>query len=255
MSSIRAMQRRNFLKGTFGAAALSSLPIGPMSLTAPAWASSPLVVVELFTSQGCNSCPPADKLLGELAERENILALSLNVDYWDYLGWTDTLARPENAERQRSYAKTLGKRQVYTPQMVINGRADFVGSRRSDVLAEIEKQGSPANAPLIEMNDADEVLTISIGAAPVQKSATVWLVKYDRKREVEIEAGENRNSKIAYHNVVRGMAPVGMWSGAAQTLRLPKGDLDMVLGNECAVLIQEAGTGPIIAAHKFSTDQ
>lgn len=249
------MQRRKFLKGALGVAASSSLPIGPMSLITPAWAAAPLVVVELFTSQGCNSCPPADKLLGELAERENILALSLNVDYWDYLGWADTLARPENAERQRSYAKTLGQRQVYTPQMVINGRADFVGSRRKDVLAEIEKQNSTANAPHIEMKDADGVLTISIGAAPLQKSATVWLVKYDRKREVEIEAGENRNSKIAYHNVVRGMAPVGMWSGAAQTIKLPKGDLDLVLGAECAVLIQEADTGPIIAAHKFAADQ
>ena len=196
------------LRGIFGAVLLTLL------LQQPALAGSGRqVVVELYTSQGCNSCPPADRLLGKLAERDDLITLTFNVDYWDYLGWKDTLASPANTERQRHYAAAMRSRTVYTPQMVIGGRQHAVGSDAAAVAAAIKaEQLRSTGAAILRLTHADGRVIVSLAAAPkAGTNATVWLVRYDRRRDVPIERGENAGSKLVYHNVVRDMRALGHW--------------------------------------------
>lgn len=213
-------------------------------------------VVELFTSQGCSSCPPADELLGELARREDVLALTLPVDYWDYLGWKDTLASPANTKRQRSYAGVRGDGAIYTPQMVVNGLEPAIGSDRSAVEAAIRTTATAVEPDKVEMSIAieDDQLIITAGdATGVVKSGTLWLVLYSSQEKVGIGRGENGGRTVTYYNVVREMSPVGMWKGNALRLTLPRGDL-MNRGFEgCAVILQAGPAGPIIGAAKLES--
>ncbi|HXF54190.1 MAG TPA: DUF1223 domain-containing protein [Hyphomicrobiaceae bacterium] len=206
-------------------------------------------VVELFTSQGCSSCPPADALLKTYADRPDVVALTLNVDYWDYLGWKDTLASPKYTKRQRHYAKAFGG-QPYTPQVVINGAEHVIGSHAAEIDLAIERTSArlqAASVPLALVSDG-RTLTIEIGAGPaLGLSGTVWLAAVRPRVDVDIERGENRGRKLSYFNVVRELTPVGMWSGKPVRLELPHVEI-LRAGERCAVWLQVETSGHIVAA-------
>lgn len=209
-------------------------------------------VVELFTSQGCSSCPAADELLGELAKRQDIIALSMPVDYWDYLGWRDTLASHEFTERQRAYANARGDGQVYTPQVVINGTTHAVGSRIDDIEAAVaataDKLG-PWRSGITLRTEGDE-LVIEIGQAPAGATVAdgrVLVAMTSRSVDVPIATGENRGKTITYYNVVRRLSEIGKWNGSAESLRVPKSSIMAEGSDSCAVLVQSGAAGPIVA--------
>ena len=209
-------------------------------------------VLELFTSQGCSSCPAADALLKSYAERQDVVALSLPVDYWDHLGWKDTLASPRNTGRQKAYAKSLATGNVYTPQVVINGVAQAVGSNRTEIDKAIARTATGAGVRPVTITGktAGDKLTLEIGGAQgsgAAPSTTVWLAIVDARVDVDIKHGENRGRKLSYYNVVRDMTPVGMWSGKAVTLELPHGAA-LQDGKKCAVFLQAGESGRIVSA-------
>lgn len=217
----------------------------PAHAGGPAGEPAPLpIVVELFTSQGCNSCPPADVVLGELKSRQDVLPLSFHVTYWDRLGWPDTFGLEASTERQRSYVDLLEKGDLYTPQMVIGGRIDVVGSQRGrvreaiDLLAARRQPGPPI---------AIEESVLRLGAGP-SDDATIWLFGIDREHEVRIGRGENRGRVIRYHNVVREVTSLGRWSGEEMELALPLQRLAADGRDSAAVVVQRPGTGEILAA-------
>ncbi len=215
--------------------------------------SSAKPVLELYTSQGCSSCPPADKLLGRYASRGDVVALTLPVDYWDYLGWKDTLANPIYSNRQRSYARARGDGQVYTPQIVIDGLKHAVGSVQSSVerAIRVSQKKIAANRVSLSMTAKDDALIIQTGAAPEGakvRKGTIWLALVTKKVTVKIKRGENRGRKISYYNVVRELTPVGKWEGDAMSLKLPKNHLMKRGADGCTVLLQAENSGPILAA-------
>jgi len=196
------------------------------------------VVVELFQSQGCSSCPPANAALIDYANRPDRLALTFAVDYWDRLGWKDTFASPQFTERQYAYAHSLGT-DVYTPQVIVNGRVAGVGASVSDVDA-IAREADRGAGP--EVTVAQDRTTIAAGAAPAG-GADVWLALFDpRVVEVDIARGENAGRKLPHRNVVRRLVRLGHWSGEAATFALPA-----EAGLQRAVLVQKPA-GPILAA-------
>jgi hypothetical protein len=202
------------------------------------------VVVELFTSQGCNSCPPGDKVLGELAARADVLPLSFHVTYWDRLGWPDTFGLDASTTRQDAYAASLGLRGLYTPQMVIGGRVDVVGSVRSRVLQAIELLADHApSGP--ELRVEGHKLVIDAGQA---EPATVWLIGFDQTHDVPIARGENRGRTLRYHNVVREIVALGRWQGEALEFDLPLPRLAAAGRSGLAVLVQRLSDGAILSA-------
>jgi hypothetical protein len=208
-------------------------------------------VVELFTSQGCSSCPPADVFLGELAQRDDIIALSYHIDYWDYIGWKDTFATPDTTARQRAYGRTLSQRYVYTPQMVISGRSHVVGSQRQAVLAAIDGLSVGSASELRLTATPEGGLKINIAPGQVSRPAIVWLVEYDRRHTVAIRRGEDRGRTLDYHNVVRSLKRLGHWEGGATELET---DIKASKANGrdgCVVIVQEAEGGPILGAVKL----
>lgn len=230
----------------FAAAALALL-----LASGPAIAG-PKAVIELFTSQGCSSCPPADRLLGGLSGNDDYVVLSLPVDYWDYLGWKDTLASADNSARQRAYAETRGDRAVYTPQAVVNGQRHVVGSNANAIKTAVKIGGGlpvQVNAHLTK-----DSLEIDIGGAEAGTDATmatVWLVLFNRETDVAIKRGENRGETVRYHHVVRKMQAVGVWKRKASVIELPKSEIMKSGAEACAILVQveENGRpGPIIGA-------
>ena len=209
----------------------------------------PRAVLELFTSQGCSSCPPADKLAAELATDPNLIVLSMPVDYWDYLGWKDTLASPSLTQRQRAYALERGDRQVYTPQMVVNGATHVVGSDRGRIASATAK------------SETELALTLDVAAngyklsVPAQsgKSGTVTLLRVTHSKTVSIGRGENGGAEVTYTNVVRGMIKLGEWNGSAATYAIASADLKPGDADGFVVLLQsgsDAHPGPILAAAK-----
>jgi hypothetical protein len=215
-------------------------------------AERPRAVIELFTSQGCSSCPPADALLSELAQDSRLVALTLPVDYWDYLGWKDTLASPAFTERQRAYADARRDRKVYTPQVVVNGLAHAVGSDRSAIELAIVRASTGSRSLTTEagLERAGDGVTVSVapGQAP-SEGADVLLAWVDPINWVRIQRGENTGREIAYHNVVRRLSSVGRWTGAALRLELP--DILLTPGQRLAVIVQagaQGRLGPILAA-------
>jgi hypothetical protein len=195
------------------------------ALMQPAQAEPPRAVVELFTSQGCSSCPPADAVLVELAREPDIVALSFPVNYWDYLGWKDTLAHKAFTERQKAYAHARNDRQVYTPQMIINGTKPCVGSDRAQVEASIkEAAGSQSALPLqVGVREQDGIVTISVDETPMaeMRPAEVWVLPVLRTHSVPIERGENKGRTVTYANVVRGLKRVGEWRGGSARFEMP----------------------------------
>jgi hypothetical protein len=230
-------------------AAASFLPARADHTPGTLHAVAPPVVVELFTSQGCSSCPPADAVLGELGDRADVLALSFHVTYWDRLGWPDTFGLEASTQRQRSYAAQLDTNGLYTPQMVIGGRVDVVGSRRGrvreaiDLLASHREPGLPIaiEAEHLRLGDGEAGRDLPV-------DATIWLFGIDREHDVTIYRGENRGRQIRYHNVVREVTELGRWSGSALDLALPLRRLAAEGRDSAAVLVQSAGTGEILAA-------
>ena len=219
----------------------------------------PRVVVELFTSQGCSACPPADALLASLVREPDILGIGYNIDAWDYLGWRDTLARPEFTRRQREYARARGDDAVYTPQMIINGQAHVVGNDRRQVLALIKKARDSGGCQLVNMQARRHKKVLQINIAPAAASlmdqvetshpeATLWMITMRRQVAVRIRRGENRGRKIAYHQVARHISPVAMWHGKPLRLMLPVMEVMRDDADSCAILLQLNGYGPILAA-------
>jgi hypothetical protein len=214
------------------------------------------LVIELFTSQGCSSCPPADQLLAELAEKPGIVALSYSVDYWNYLGWRDTLSSAANSERQREYALARGDGRVYTPQVVVNGIIHVIGSDENAINQAMKDASTRlANVKVpVSMRADDGTLVIDIAAAPEEsstRSATIWLAIAKEKETVAITRGENRGLNLSYHHPVRELSPVGIWKGEAMTLRLPLRDLK-AMGGDCLVaLLQVENAGPILGAAEY----
>ncbi|MAA98977.1 MAG: DUF1223 domain-containing protein [Stappia sp.] len=204
---------------------------------------APRAVVELFTSQGCSSCPPADRLMAELSRREDLVALTYPVDYWDYLGWRDTLASGSNSQRQRDYAENRGDRAVYTPQIVVNGQDHVVGSDRAALRAALERAAPlPATVRLKRVGDLVEIHVE--GRLPEgTRMASVSLVAVAPPVEVAIGRGENRGRSITYVNVVRELHAVGMWEGGSATFRLPLREMRRTGATGCAAIVQEERGG------------
>ena len=208
-------------------------------LLAPAACRAAPVVVELFTSQSCSSCPPADAILRELAQRPGVLALDLHVDYWNYLGWRDPYSSAAFTRRQRDYSSLLGDHEVYTPELVVAGHIGVVGSDRSAVEAALASASSDPQIALTLTRDGNSLIA---EAPDGHGTATLWLAGYDPAHETRIGGGENGGRRLAEANVVRSLSPVGIWSGARLRTRLatPIG--------ECAAVFLQAADGRIIGA-------
>jgi len=211
---------------------------------AAAHADTRPAVVELFTSQGCSSCPPADAFLGELARRGDVIALAYHVDYWDNLGWKDPFASPGATERQRLYGRALRLSGIYTPQMVVDGTTDAVGSDRSAVMAALAGR---REGPDIGLMPEGGTLKVSIAAGKGSPAADVVLVAYAKEAETKVKRGENAGRSLTEYSIVRGVYPLGRWTGEASTYSL---DLASVAGDatNAAVLLQVPGPGRILGA-------
>ena len=196
---------------------LAALAAALLSALARPAAAGPQAVVELFTSQGCSSCPPADALFVELARRPELVALTLPVDYWDYLGWKDTLAHPSFTARQRAYAHRRSDRQLYTPQAIVNGTKPCVGSDRTQIEAWI----APSLPVEVSAVERDGTVAIEIAESATETAADVWVLPVLRSQTVQIGRGENGGRTVTYANVVRGVIRVGEWRGAATRLEVP----------------------------------
>jgi hypothetical protein len=221
---------------------LALLAAAPLLGAAPA--PTQPVVLELFTSQGCSSCPPADAAVARTADRPDLIALSFNVTYWDHLGWKDTFARPEFTDRQVAYAKALGQGAPYTPEVVAGGRAGGVGNTARAVDGLIA-QGRTQATTMISL--APGKVSVGPGVAP-RKGADVWLVSYDpRVIQVPVKAGENTGKTLPQRNVVRGLKRLGAWSGQAASYMAPPIDP----GLRGVVIVQGRDAGPILAVARL----
>ncbi|MBM3527753.1 MAG: DUF1223 domain-containing protein [Alphaproteobacteria bacterium] len=208
--------------------------------------AEPRAVIELFTSQGCSSCPPADKLLTEYTRDRTVIALSLAVDYWDYLGWKDTLAVAGHTNRQRAYAKVRGDRQVYTPQAVVNGAVHALGSDKSAIERAIRQTRQQAGTLVVPVTVAvsGDTMTVSVAAATDgQGTAEVWLCPMSRTVPVTIGKGENRGHTVTYSNVVRRWIKLGDWHGKAETYQVPLKDVQTDTVDAAAVVVQTGAAG------------
>jgi len=213
------------------------------AFASPAAAKTP-IVVELFTSQGCSSCVASGDLIGDLAARPNVLALTFSVDYWDYLGWADSFAKPEFAERQRDYLKRLAVRGGgVTPQVVVDGRLQAPAVKPDQVEALVKQAGkSPHDPPDMELNAA----RVIVGSGQAGRGgADVWLIRYDpTTQSVPVKRGDNKGRTIVERNVVRELTRLGVWSGRSKAYRLPKPDAE---GLKTVIIVQVAHGGRILA--------
>jgi len=229
---------------------LAILLLTAVAGAAPASADTPPVVVELFTSQGCSSCPPADALLGKLAQRPDVVALAFHVDYWDYIGWKDPYASPAFTQRQHRYADALGLHMVYTPQMVVDGHVDVAGSHALEVEAAIADARARQKLTLALGHDASGAYDVKISGATAggpSGPATVWLVLFDRQRQTPVKRGENAGATLTDYNIVREFRQIGTWTGTA--LDLPLGvDPAAMQGGGCAVIVQSDPMGAVLGA-------
>ena len=241
---------------TFGRATASAalICLGVVSVTTAALAQTlaqtkvaPKASIELFTSQGCSSCPPADKLIGELARDPSLVTMSLAIDYWDYLGWKDTLALKGHGKRQQAYARMRGDREVYTPQVVINGVVHVSGSDKAAIERAIEQTQRDAGAMHVPvtMTIVGDKLTVEVlaaaAAADAREPAEVWLCPIIKKIPVAIERGENKGHTITYSNVVRKWVKLGEWTGKAETYNLSIKDFQNGEIDSVAVMVQSGG--------------
>jgi hypothetical protein len=212
------------------------------------------MVVELFTSEGCSSCPPADALLGELTQRQYVLPLSFHVDYWDYIGWKDRFADPLFTQRQRAYAEVQGSSMVYTPQMIIAGAIDVVGSDRKAVERALKRAYTRNTMYRIQVvREKDGSIVAQFPEAPIGVPATIWLLTYQKSAESKVKAGENAGRNLMTYNVVRSLQKVGMWYGPATEIELKLDPAAKANSPDaCAIIANQAEHGPIIAAAAFN---
>ena len=231
------MPMKRMMRQVFAVAAL-------LGAASPAVAADRPVVVELFTSQGCSSCPPADAILGELARQPGLLPLAFHVDYWNRLGWKDPYSSAAATARQRAYQAALALHTVYTPQMVIDGRFDAVGSDRRAVVRSIADAMKQAQAVPLGIARDGALLHLSVGAGD-SSAGSIWLVGYDHRHTTEIGAGENGGRTLTEFNIVRHFEEVGQWQGSALTLDLP---LDRLEGAQAAALLLQSPEGAVLGA-------
>jgi hypothetical protein len=210
----------------------------------PALAEDNLVVVELFTSQGCSSCPPADDIFAELAQRDDVLALALHVDYWDYIGWTDDFASPAFTARQKSYARFHESPSVYTPQMIVEGSDVLVGAKPMKLAELIERHGEAAPAVRLAVMRIDGKIEIAASDAREPAPMVVDLVTYVPHRSVSIARGENAGRTLDYHNIVSSWTRIGVWNGKGEF----RASVPLASGDPAAVIVQKVGPGEIVAA-------
>lgn len=238
-------------RATLATAITGAVP-GALAGPGVAQAARPLVVVELFTSQSCSSCPPADQFLATLAaeeERLAILPLAFHVTYWDRLGWRDRFSLPEATERQRRYAASLGLDTVYTPQAVVQGRTHHVGSDRAAMLSAIERaRAAAAGGPALALRRQAEGLeaTLAAGAG----TGRLWLVGFDPRQVTAVRGGENSGRTLSEAQVVRSLRAVGDWDGGARTLAMPP-----PAAGERAALLLQAPNGGILAAARLAQER
>jgi len=203
--------------------------------------AEPRAVIELFTSQGCSSCPPADKLAAEYARDPSVIMMSLAVDYWDYLGWKDTLALAGHTSRQRAYARARGDRQVYTPQAVIDGAVHVLGSDKAAIekaIRQTREQSSPLLLP-VKVEQTGDKLTVTVSASKDEKGqAEVWLCPITKSIPVAIGRGENSGHTLTYTNVVRRWIKLGDWTGKAEAFDVPVKDFQNGQIDSAAVVVQ-----------------
>jgi len=226
----------------------SSLFVLGLACASPLVAQDRPVVVELFTSQGCSSCPPADEILAELSKRDDVIALALHVDYWDYIGWKDKFGNPAHAIRQRAYAAAGGRKTVYTPEMIINGKTDIVGAKPMAVAQAIAAhKNDPARVDLALTRTGN---IVKIGAKTLDGAVgpyTVHVLQYTPMETTKIKRGENAGHAFEYHNIAKNWTVLGDWNGNTPlAVTAPvQGTLPVV------VIIQQSGAGPIVAAARL----
>lgn len=235
------------MRVVWGAAALALLLGAGVSANAEDRGQGP-VVVELYTSQGCSSCPPADEIFAGLTARPDVIALALHVDYWDYIGWKDSFGRPQFTERQRAYARVAGARTIYTPQMIVSGMEHLVGVRPAELMSMITRHAAmPAKAELRAQREGGMVRITANPMQALDAGAVVEIIRYMPQATVEIRGGENAGRAITYHNIVTDWQRIGIWDGAAP--------LSMTVqeapGGNGVVILQEPGPGPILAAARL----
>jgi len=208
-----------------------------------------LTVVELYTSEGCSSCPPADNFVGELSKRDDVLALSLHVDYWDYIGWKDRFADPRYTLRQRQYAKQFQLRYVYTPQVVVDGAFEAVGSDRDKIRSILRKASLVQKVP-VKLSGTANGMVLDLAAADVG-DVKVYSVFYTRHQETQVKRGENSGRRLGHSNVVNDMTHIATWDGKATKFTIPASTKG---GEVCAVILQSVQTGRIIGAGRLALD-
>jgi hypothetical protein len=195
-------------------------------------------VVEIFTSQGCSSCPPADKVFGEVIQQNGVIGLAWHVDYWDYLGWKDTFSSVAATERQRAYARGIGERGVYTPQIIVNGDTVAKNSSFRQSIASALSGSLPVS---LDATVSDGSLVVTAGDG--DGSANLVLVTFDSSQNVPIERGENAGSTVNYRHAVKSVQTIGMWKGKALTVELPGSEYAPKKGQGCAILLQKVSEG------------
>jgi hypothetical protein len=217
------------------------------AVPATAKSTSP-VVLELFTSQGCSSCPAADQVLGKIAEEDGVIALSFHVDYWDYIGWKDTFASKVTTARQYDYAKSLGQRNVYTPQMVLGGQQHIVGSDEHGIRVAINQaKDKAASTASIDIQRSDDGLKLTVSGNG-DGACEAWLFAFDRHHEVAVQRGENSGNKLAYTNVVRDVRLLGRWDGGDRSFSIRHDQITMQKRDGYVIVVQAKGQGPVLAA-------
>jgi len=223
------MPRKTYL-AALGACGIAMMASGPAQ-------AEPRGVIELFTSQGCSSCPPADKLLGELSNDPSLITISLPVDYWDYLGWKDTLGDARNSERQRAYARGRGDRQVYTPQVVVNGATHAVGSDKAEIDRALAQGAAGLPVP-VSVSVAGSELVIDVAGKENSSAAEVWVYGVAGAVPVAVGRGENRGRTVTYHNVARRWLKLGDWNGKPMTWKIQLSQLSAEGVDSAAVFVQ-----------------
>ena len=230
----------NTLRALLAAAFMSAV-------STPVHADNYPVVVELFTSQGCSSCPPADAMLARLGERDNVIALALHVDYWDYIGWKDHFAHAAFTKRQKGYARSFGNRTIYTPQMVINGSKDVVGNRAMDVADVVQEYSEKGMLVPLDLRRNGSSLTIAAPAQDGMVNADVILVRYTPYENVSIPRGENAGKSLTYTHIVTEWRDIGDWNGSASLSK----NVQVTGSSPVVVLVQAKNHGAILAAARL----
>lgn len=249
MSAMMAYNSISRWSGALGVCAI-------VAIIRPADASEPRAVVELFTSQGCSSCPPADNIIGELAKDPSIIALSMPIDYWDYLGWKDTLADARFSARQKAYSHMFSDRGVYTPQVIVNGSAHVIGNDRAGIegaIGDTQKADGVMSVP-VTMTLSGKQINVSVAASgkgPTSMHGEVWICSVTREIPISIGRGENRGREITYHNVVRNLLKVGDWNGSSGSWTVPLENISREGVDAAVVYVQDGSRdkpGPMLGA-------